>query len=483
MNGIDEINKKRLYYEGLKQAIALPLPEELGHDLEEIFQDEETNEAIKETIRFWKEVEGPFVNAIAFIYNNRFIIEEKDALIKTDDETPFMMPDEFFNILKTLLKATVTEFLSVLHIPSNKKAKLLECVEHNDKAGFVSVMEHADCDTTALAKLCALCKDNASTGFEMKDDDFTYYLDYMASHLHEKDGADNKKMIEALKCWQPSAELLDDDDSDEALNRYFSDYRHFLETDLATNLHYYWDWHGDFTLKERNLIDPILDNPLAKNLIAAIREEYENPKPQPTEPIVGIQQMPQIEEPTIEEPQPEQLSAADYNQVIPDALTTEHLDLIKEFEIGKRYFARKKRDYVQPHCMLLNEGFNVMADEDKANRFERLMKLLARTRCIYPSILVMRSCAYAMTGYGFYNPFKPVPVFWNREKVDILLYICQKFYNKRGNTKTPMSKFKNPAEVFHVIKEYQEASNHSQSASKVDTSDFGKDFKAIFPEL
>ena len=296
MNGIDEINKKRLYYEGLKQAIALPLPEELGHDLEEIFQDEETNEAIKETIRFWKEVEGPFVNAIAFIYNNRFIIEEKDALIKTDDETPFMMPDEFFNILKTLLKATVTEFLSVLHVPSNKKAKLLECVEHNDKAGFVSVMEHADCDTTALAKLCALCKDNASTGFEMKDDDFTYYLDYMASHLHEEDGADNRKMIEALKCWQPSAELLDDDDSDEALNRYFSDYRHFLETDLATNLHYYWDWHGDFTLKERNLIDPILDNPLAKNLIAAIREEYENPKPQPTEPIVGMQQTPQIEE-------------------------------------------------------------------------------------------------------------------------------------------------------------------------------------------
>ena len=201
------------------------------------------------------------------------------------------------------------------------------------------------------------------------------------------------------------------------------------------------------------------------------------------EPIVGIQQMPQIEEPTIEEPQPEQLSAADYNQVIPDALTTEHLDLINEFDIGKKYFARKKRDYEQPHCMLLNEGFNVMADEDKANRFERLMKLLARTRCIYPSILVMRSCAYAMTGYGFYNPFKPVPVFWNREKVDILLYICQKFYNKRGNTKTPMSKFKNPAEVFHVIKEYQEASNHSQSASKVDTSDFGKDFKAIFPEL
>ena len=71
--------------------------------------------------------------------------------------------------------------------------------------------------------------------------------------------------------------------SDEALNRYFSDYRHFLETDLATNLHYYWDWYDDFTLKERNLIDPVLDNPLAKELIDKIWEEYQNPKPKPVE--------------------------------------------------------------------------------------------------------------------------------------------------------------------------------------------------------
>ena len=95
----------------------------------------------------------------------------------------------------------------------------------------------------------------------------------------------------------------------------------------------------------------------------------------------------------------------------------------------------------------------------------------------------MRSCAYAMTGYGFYNPFKPDPVFWNPERVDVLLYICQRFYNKRGDAKTPMSDFKYPAEVFHVIKEYKEVSNRSQSASKVDTDDFGKDFKEIFPKL
>jgi len=200
--------------------------------------------------------------------------------------------------------------------------------------------------------------------------------------------------------------------------------------------------------------------------------------PTATQPLTD-----QIEESVQQEPQPEQLSPVDCNQVIPDSLTTEHRDIIKEFEIGKKFFTHKKRNYALSHCTILNEGFNLLTDEDKANRFNRLIQLLARERCIYPSTEVMRSCAYAMTGYGFNNPFKPVPVFWNREKVDILLYICQKFYNKRGNAKTPMSQFKTPAEVFHVIKEYQEASNRSQSASKVDTGDFGEDFKEIFPKL
>lgn len=285
MNGKDEIIKKKLYIEGLKQAIEMPLPEEAIRDVDEILQDDETEESIKETMRLWKELCGPFDNAIVFVHNNRFLVEEKENIINDDSEAVFMMPEEMFNTLSKLLKSTVMEFLSVLGIPSNEKTQLLECVENGDKDAFVSALEHAQCDLTALARLCSCCMDDSSTGAEMKGDDFTYYLDYMAGHLHEKNGADNGKMLEAIKRWQPSAEVLDDDDSDEALNRYFSDYRHFLETDLATNLHYYWDWYDDFTLKERNLIDPILGNPMAKELIDKIWEEYQNPKPKPAEPF------------------------------------------------------------------------------------------------------------------------------------------------------------------------------------------------------
>ena len=274
MNGKDEISKKRLYIKGLKQAIAMPLPEEFGHDLEEIFQDEEIDAAMKETLRFWMEVNGPLDSAIVFIHNNRFIIEEKDAIINTEGDTPLMLPDELFNILRTLLKATVTEFLAVLQIPSNEKAKLLECVVRDDKEGFVSLLEQADCDTTALAKLCACCMDCTSTGFEMEEGDLSYYLDHLACRLNEGNHPDDGTMREAVQQWQPSAEMLENDDSDETLNRYFADYRRFLETDLATYLHYYWDLYDEFTLKERNLIEPILENPLVADLANRIWEEY-----------------------------------------------------------------------------------------------------------------------------------------------------------------------------------------------------------------
>ena len=285
MNGKDEIIKRRRYYEGLKQAIETPLAGEAMKDVEEVIQDDEVEKDFRETLRLWKEVNGPLDGALTFIHNNRFLVEVKENIINDDSETVFMKPEEIFNVLKELLSATVMEFLSVLGMPSNEKTQLFEYVESGDKDGFVSMLEHVQCDLTPLARLCSYCWDALSTAAEMKGDDFTYYLDYMAGRLSQKDDADNGEVLEAIKRWQPSAEVLDDDDSDEALDRYFSDYRHFLETDLAVNLHYYWDWYEDFTLKERNLIEPILDNPLAKDLIDRIRDEYQNPQPKPSEPF------------------------------------------------------------------------------------------------------------------------------------------------------------------------------------------------------
>lgn len=164
MNGKDEIRKRRLYYEGLKQAIATPVKNESISVVDEVLQYDEVENEFKETLRLWKEVIGPLDSAVTFVHNNRFLVEEKEYIIKEDSDAVFMKPEEIFNVLKNLLSATVMEFLSVIEMPSTEKTKLLDYVEHGDKDGFVLMLEQAQCDLTALAKLCSYCWDALSTG-------------------------------------------------------------------------------------------------------------------------------------------------------------------------------------------------------------------------------------------------------------------------------------------------------------------------------
>ena len=145
MNGKDEIRKRRLYYEGLKQAIATPVKNESISVVDEIIQDDEVEQDFKDTFRLWKEVIGPLDSVITFVHNNRFLVEEKEYIIKEDTDAVFMKPEEIFNVLKNLLSASVMEFLSVLEMPSTEKTKLLDYVEHGDEDGFVSMLEQAQC--------------------------------------------------------------------------------------------------------------------------------------------------------------------------------------------------------------------------------------------------------------------------------------------------------------------------------------------------
>ena len=276
MNCDDEIVKRKLYYDGLKRVINDPIPKKQAKDVDEAIEDEETDENLRETLRLWKEVFAPLCNAIVFIHNNRFLLDEKEDIINEDAaDQPFMLPDEIFKTLKTLLKTTVMEFLSVLPVGSSEKKDLFDKIEQDDKEGFRTLLEESRCDTTTLAKLCASCLDDSFNGENIEDEDFPYLLDYMADRLEKSEADDRDLVLEAVKQWQPSSELINTDDSDETLYQYFSDYRHFIETNLRVFLFYYWDWYDDFLLKERNMIEPIIDNPLAEDLVEAIWKEYE----------------------------------------------------------------------------------------------------------------------------------------------------------------------------------------------------------------
>lgn len=283
MNCDDEIVKRKLYYDGLKRVIENPILKKQAEVVDEVLQDEEVEEKLKETLRLFREVFAPFCNAIVFVHNNRFLLDEKDDILNDDAiGQPFMLPDEIFKTLKPLLKTTIMEFLSVLSVSSSEKKDLLDKIEQNDKEGFRTLLEQSRCDTTALAKMCANCLGDSFDAENIEDEDLPYLLDYMAEHLTNGDTVDDKNLLEAVKQWQPSTERINTDDSDETLYQYFADYRHFIETDLSVFLHYYWDWYDDFLLKERNLIEPILDNPLAKDLIDAIWQEYQHPQMHPS---------------------------------------------------------------------------------------------------------------------------------------------------------------------------------------------------------
>lgn len=187
-------------------------------------------------------------------------------------------------------------------------------------------------------------------------------------------------------------------------------------------------------------------------------------------------------ESSISQTQIEQSFSSDNERGFPVQLSKEQKTAINLFRIGKCYFTDKnKNKYDKEHCEITNVRFNELPAEDRAKKFQELIRMLARYFCIKPDLAVMRSCACALTGRGFDNPFEPVSVQWNPQKVGILFFICQKLYNKRDNISN-MSKFKEPAELFNVIKEYKSFSNRSQSASKVNAS-FIADFNRIFPDL
>lgn len=274
MSSNEEIEKKKYYYERLKQVIDRPYEESRLAEIEQSIREERDDDFLVETLSLWREVTAPFANAVAFVFNNRLIPENKEYFLNEISQKTFLQPDEIFSTLRMLIKTTVVEFLSVLEITSSGKTKMLSCVENNDREGFVSLIESFGCDTTVLARLCSCCMEDSFALKNPDEDDCSYLLDFLVDDLKKKGDYCVEKLRNAAKQWQPSVEKVDAEPNMETYSQYASDYRHFLEEHFALVLHIYWDLYDDFNFKEHKLIDNILDNPLAVELVGRIREEY-----------------------------------------------------------------------------------------------------------------------------------------------------------------------------------------------------------------
>ena len=271
MNNKEAIRRNKLYYEGLKRAIAQPIPAASAKELDTIINDTENDKDYRKVLKLWKDVIAPLDVAIAFIHDNRVLPQEKEWVINEETSAPFMQPDEIYGTLKSLILPTVGEFLSVLPIGSIDKKALYDFVEKGDKEGFVSLLEKTCCDTTPLARLCSHCMDDVMAGLTMTDDERVYSLDHLVGTLSDSD--DDEQCRVAAAAFQPYFET-NDKDATPSIEQFSEDFFGFLMSQLTADLHYYWNYYDLFTLKERNLIEPLFDHPLAVDLVNQIWEEY-----------------------------------------------------------------------------------------------------------------------------------------------------------------------------------------------------------------
>ena len=273
MNNKEAIRRNKLYYEGLENAIARPIPEASAKELDAIINDDENDKDYRLVLKLWKEVIAPLDVAIAFIHDNRVLPQEKELVINEETNAPFMQFDEIYGTLKSLILPTVGEFLSVLPIGSGDKKALYDFVEKGDKEGFVSLIEKTRCDTTPLARLCSHCMDDVMAGLTMTDEERSYVLDHLVGALSRNE--DDEQCRVAAAAMQPYIEAKDKkEDAPESLEQFCEDCFGLLVSQLTADLHYYWNYYELYTLKERNLIEPLFDHPLAVDLVNQIWEEY-----------------------------------------------------------------------------------------------------------------------------------------------------------------------------------------------------------------
>ena len=273
MNNQETIRRNKLYYEGLERAIAQPIPEALAKKLDAIINDTENDKDYRLVLKLWKEVVAPLDVAIAFIHDNRVLPQEKELVVNEETNAPFMQLDEIYGTLISLILPTVGEFLSVLPIGSGDKKALYDLVEKGDKEGFVSLLEKTRCDTTPLARLCSHCMDDVMAGLTMTDEERSHIFDYLVGAISQNE--DDEQCRVAAAALQPYIEAkTKKGDAPESLEQFCEDYFAFLVSQLTADLHYYWNNYELYTLKERNLIEPLFDHPLAVDLVNQIWEEY-----------------------------------------------------------------------------------------------------------------------------------------------------------------------------------------------------------------
>ena len=289
MNNRLGVNSKKEYYDGLKAVVAEPLNEEYKASVETFMGLKSVSSEAKETMRFSTEVLQPFTNALSFIVNNRFIVEDKAFLIENDTDDPPLTPLEIFDVLDYLIPSTVREFLGVLKIDSMAMEKLFGYWLDDDMDGFVALLQKENCDLTRISKLCRCCWDDAFSVSEIPHSEAPMMAETLSGVLKHSERQDEQQIKESANQMLQSIEKVEETEEsgdDYDLEAYFCDYRQFCEDCFRSQLFNYWNWEAELKPREIRIIEPVLEHPLATMPVKRFRKEYEEAQqPQPSEPF------------------------------------------------------------------------------------------------------------------------------------------------------------------------------------------------------
>ena len=285
MNNREGVNRKKEYYDWLKAVVAEPLNEDYKASVATFMGLDSVSDEAKETIKFSTEVFQPFGNALAYIVNNRFIIEDKAFLMENDTDDPPLTPFEIFDVLDYLLPSTVREFLGVLKIESVVMENLFALWIDDNADEFAALLQKENCDLTRISRLCRCCWDDAFSVSEIPHSEAPMMMDALSSNLKHSEKRDEQQIRESADQMLESMEEIEDGD-DSNLEESFRNYRQFCEACFRSQLFKYWDWEAELKPREIRIIEPVLEHPMAVELVERFREEYEEAQqPRPSEPF------------------------------------------------------------------------------------------------------------------------------------------------------------------------------------------------------
>ena len=377
-----EIIRTKTYYEGMETA--LEFQRLFQKDLDSYFEEDglELPKEYCDALALYK-IFGPFLNVLTYIHNNRFVWESRNSLLKGHNhQLHSLTNEELFNVLKTLSKYTIIDFLSLLKASASDSKKLLNSVMNDQFDAFDTIVNTKEYNTSSLSVLCQDCWSDSSLAFDIQSlDDVICYLDHVEQVLKNYIGDDDDTgvVLQQVRQMQPALiELNKGHEEEKNIETFSKGYIVFLHNTVYSALSYFWENIESYSTRENEIIKGMLAVPDALEWVNLYRQHYEE---------VGDM------------------------DVTPEEVQKIHEKQERSFVMTESFFSRDKKALnTQENEHFLVQG-PTYVQPIAAPIYQELIDWLTEQKYIANSDMVKNTFAYRLTGYGRPEHLEPIEWF------------------------------------------------------------------------